>query len=389
MDTTRWDGIAGFEKPVGLARDRLGALYLTSPDVERPKGDAKHAVAKLHPTPVVTVYAEHLEKPQGLAFDADGNLYVADGTSGRVLRFLAPRPPTLTAPGFTNHSSLVVMGTTLAGARVDLFVNDALTPTTVTADSAGRFSASNTLTPNVSNTLEAFATSHGGHGLTSRPAEASVVHDDIRPTVTFVPPTANAYVRQTVTVQAQATDTGSGVATFTLRTDSQALIEVRMKARVVVFVLLLLAPMTGWAQGNKVNGKSQAQSQVDALAAKLANGEIGKVEILQIPSRILTRIRITPTMLEKQFHYKLTIRDVRTGAYQDKLVEAARSIAVQPGTEIPDLRWGVVFYSLDDSRVGALYFAKTGSSGAVGDAPVSFKGNFFKWLDRNFSTCFR
>jgi hypothetical protein len=162
-----------------------------------------------------------------------------------------------------------------------------------------------------------------------------------------------------------------------------------MKTRMAVCVLLLFVPITGCTQGHEVKASTSAQSQVDRLVTELANSEIGKVEVLQIPPRILTRARITPTMLERQFHYKLTIRDVRGGVHQQKLTEAAKSIVVQPQTEMPDLRWGVIFYGLDDSRVGALYFDRWGTKGAIGDTPVSFKGGFFKWLDSNFSNCFR
>src|SRR5262249_10635653 len=45
--------------------------------------------------------------------------------------------------------------------------------------------------------------------------------DQIAPLVTFVTPAANAYVRGTVTVQAQAQDSGSGVASFGLTLDTQ------------------------------------------------------------------------------------------------------------------------------------------------------------------------
>src|SRR5207247_7365468 len=136
-----------------------------------------------------------------------------------------------------------------------------------------------------------------------------------------------------------------------------------MKMQMAVYVLLFLLPVTGCGQADEVKGNVQAQSAVSTLTLRLAKREIGKLEILQIPARILTRTRITPVMLEKQFHYKLTIRDVRGGVHQDKLVEAAKSITVRPETEMPDLRWGVIFYGLDDSRVGALYFVKTGTGG--------------------------
>ena len=94
-------------------------------------------------------------------------------------------------------------------------------------------------------------------------------------------------------------------------------------------------------------------------------------------------------MLEKQFHYKLTISDIRGSAHRDKLIEAIKSIKVLPQPEMTDIRWGVIFYGLDSSRVVALYFNKIGSGGAVADDSVSFKGNVFKWLDGNFSTSFR
>ena len=157
--------------------------------------------------------------------------------------------------------------------------------------------------------------------------------------------------------------------------------------RLLVYVLLLLAPLAGCARGNAVKSNSPAQVQVDALAAKLANRDIRRVEILQIPARVLTGARVTPEMLEEGFYYKIAISDIRGDAYENSLVEAAKSMAVQPGTETADLRWGVIFYGVDDGRVGALYFDKTGSSGAVGDAPVSFRGDFFNWLDDNFSHC--
>jgi len=158
---------------------------------------------------------------------------------------------------------------------------------------------------------------------------------------------------------------------------------------ILAAVLWLMVPNIGCAQGRDVKSNSVAQSQVDGFATQLAGGTIVKVEILQIPARIMTRTRITPEMLERQFHYKLTIRDVRGNLYQHKLTEAAKSISVQPETDMPDLRWGVIFYDVNEVRVGALYFDQTGHKGAVGNTPVAFAGGFFKWLDDTFSGSFR
>ncbi len=51
----------------------------------------------------------------------------------------------------------------------------------------------------------------------------SVLPDTQGPAVTFLAPPASAFVRGTVTVEAQATDAGSGVATLSLSADSQSL----------------------------------------------------------------------------------------------------------------------------------------------------------------------
>lgn len=210
-----------FEKPVGLARDHLGSLYLTTRELGLAEDPARRTVAKLHADARLTLFAASLKTLQGLAFDASGNLYVADGK--RVLRFLASGVPAVSAPLFTNQSPLTVTGRTGPRAAVDLFVNDALTPVTVTADATGAFTAQVALALNSRNTLEVFATDHGGDGLTSAPAEAAVVHDSIPPALSFQAPPAGAYVRLGVSVQAQATDGGSGVASLGLSVDGQAL----------------------------------------------------------------------------------------------------------------------------------------------------------------------
>lgn len=165
-------------------------------------------------------------------------------------------------------------------------------------------------------------------------------------------------------------------------------IEVSMNNQLIIYILIVFSLYLLCAEGNETKGNGQAQLRVDILSTKLKNYEILRVEILQIPPGVLTRTRITPAMLEKQFDYKLTIRDIRGGAYRDKLVKAIESIEVKSQSAMEDIRWGAIFYDQNDMRVGAIYFNKTGNSGAVGDEPVSFKGDFFKWMDGNFSNCF-
>lgn len=229
----RPDGTAGqlsvvfsgtrLKHPLGLARDRLGALFLTADKVGRSRDKAQQAVVKLHPDAQASVLARDLGDPQALAFDGDGNLLVADGRRGRVVRFRAPPGPTLNIREFISQLPFPLAGTTEGGARVDVFLNDATTPVSVSATTTGAFSLGLALAANATNSLEAFTTTHGGAGLTSPPAEATITHDDLAPALVFLAPPAGAHVRQTLTVQAQAADGGSQIASLGLTVDGQTL----------------------------------------------------------------------------------------------------------------------------------------------------------------------
>ncbi|MGH7388780.1 MAG: hypothetical protein ACREM3_04895 [Candidatus Rokuibacteriota bacterium] len=211
-----------FKKPVGLARDRLGALYLTTRALALEDDRTRRAIGKLHQDGRLTLFADRLEAPHGLAFDVQGNLYLADGSSGRVLRFLAPAAPAIDVPAVSRHTSLAVAGTTAPGARVDVFVGEASSPVAVVADPSGAFSAPVTMTANAVNSLEVFATASGGDGLTSSPGQAEVTHDDIAPAAVFQSP-AGTHVRGTAGVLVRASDGGSGVEGLALTVDGQPL----------------------------------------------------------------------------------------------------------------------------------------------------------------------
>lgn len=137
------------------------------------------------------------------------------------------------------------------------------------------------------------------------------------------------------------------------------------------------------------NDMRTAEQHVTNISTALSRNQIGRVEIVQIPRGVATRAAITPEMLERQYHFKLIIRDVFNSARRDRLVEALRSVSVEPRDDATDLRWGIIFYLRNSNRAGALYFDRTGRYGAVNDEPVSFKGEFFSWLDGALSDCFK
>ena len=217
-----WLG-TGLKQPVGLVRDVLSSVFVSSKEVTAVTDGARRAIGKVHRDLTLSGFAQDLEDPQGVTLGPDGSLYVAEGRGGRVLRFRAPSAPALNpVPTFVNQGSVTVSGTTEAGARVDVASEHEGVIARATADSAGAFSLPLALEQNAANDFRVFATPHAGNGLTSVPATAEIVHDGVAPSITFLEP-INTFVRQAASVRARATDGGSGAASTTLSIDAQSL----------------------------------------------------------------------------------------------------------------------------------------------------------------------
>ena len=210
------------ERPVGVARDHVGALFVTGRTLKVDPQHRQNIIAKVRTDGALALFASDLDDPRGLAWDAAGNLHATDGSAGRVLRFAAPPAPSLDPlPAFSRQSTVNVTGTTAGDAQVTVTIDDDAA-IQATADRLGRFSAVVPLRAD-DGVFEVVATAHHGDGLASPTAEFSITYDDIGPSVAFVTPAANAFVRGTVVVQVQAGDPTSGVSTLTLSWDGHLL----------------------------------------------------------------------------------------------------------------------------------------------------------------------
>jgi sugar lactone lactonase YvrE len=215
---------AGFERPIGIAIDRLGALFVSTPAARVDGQRSRQAVVKLPAGGDGSLFAAWLDGPRGLAFDSHGNLYVADGAAGRVVRFLAPAAPTLAGvPRFTNRTPLPISGTTVPNARLDVFVDALSVSIASLAGPSGAFTSSIPLSVNGETDLDVFATAARGDGLTTSAAEASVIHDSTGPSLVFQSPPATSFVRGTVRVRAQASDGESQIGSLALSAAGQTL----------------------------------------------------------------------------------------------------------------------------------------------------------------------
>jgi RHS repeat-associated protein len=195
----------------GLARDRLGALWLSARDADLGSARLRDVVVKLTGNDA-TVFAHGLDAPHALAFGPEGHLYVIDAHAGRVLRFSAPAPPALgNLAGAVATTALPLSGSAAPGSRIDVFVNDADAPATTAAGADGHFATVVVIAQNTQSHLEAFATAARGQGLSSAPTLRSVVHDGDEPDLVFVRPLPAAFVRRGTEVEARARDHGTGI----------------------------------------------------------------------------------------------------------------------------------------------------------------------------------
>jgi len=211
----------GFKDPHSLVLDRLDALFFSA---EQPGQQGavpeQGLLAKRTPDATLATFAAPLDYPAGLGLNSHGDLYVAERGQGRLLRFRAPLPAQVDAlPAFTNQNPITVTGSTEPDALITLL--GAAQPTTVMADSVGRFTAQVALAPNALNSLDVFATSAKGQGLTGAPTTTAVVHDAVPPSVRLLSPSDGATVTGTFIVEVEATDALAGVAGVGLLVDGR------------------------------------------------------------------------------------------------------------------------------------------------------------------------
>lgn len=141
-----------------------------------------------------------------------------------------------------------------------------------------------------------------------------------------------------------------------------------------------------------------ARAALEAVIAKLDRSEIAKVEILEIPANVSARERITPSALETAFFYKLTIQYISGQSYRD-FTAALKTLKIKSVGQGTDLRWGVIFYADDGSRVAGVYFNRWGTAGWVDNVPVVFQADIVsslgifstgmvRWLWSTYGHCF-
>jgi hypothetical protein len=108
-------------------------------------------------------------------------------------------------------------------------------------------------------------------------------------------------------------------------------------------------------------------------------GAVDRVEILYFPERILTRTGLTPEMLERQYRYKLEIREFGECLQRQELVKALQGSTFLQGDRQYDLRTAVLLYDKDGKRILSLYFDQSGRRGMINRDPASTSSDVYRW----------
>jgi sugar lactone lactonase YvrE len=117
---------SGFNFPAATAFDAAGNLYVAN--------NGAGTVSKVTPAGTVSTFASGLNGPAGLAFDAAGNLYVSNNSNGTVSKVTPAGTVSTFATGFNNPGSLAI------DAAGNLYVNNESTSTVSKVTLAGMVS---------------------------------------------------------------------------------------------------------------------------------------------------------------------------------------------------------------------------------------------------------
>jgi hypothetical protein len=154
-----------------------------------------------------------------------------------------------------------------------------------------------------------------------------------------------------------------------------------------VAMVVLVVSLQSYGQSNNRGLGCSGQTCVDAIVAALEQRRVDRVEILRVPLNLETRAAITPEALEQIYYTKLVIRNISTTSLHQRLIESLKATSVQLRGYIPDLRVGLIFYSREGAKLGAIYFDKSWHVGAINESGISFHGDSFRWLESYYSQC--
>jgi len=84
-------------------------------------------------------------------------------------------------------------------------------------------------------------------------------------------------------------------------------------------------------------------------------------------------------MLERQYKYKVEIREFTASVQREQLVPALREVSFSATSRSYDLRTAVLLYDKSGKRMLSLYFDRSGRNGVVNRDSVSTNDAVYRW----------
>jgi hypothetical protein len=137
---------------------------------------------------------------------------------------------------------------------------------------------------------------------------------------------------------------------------------------------------------NTKHVRNDAEKELRFLSEEIQGGRVARVRVVEVPAHILTRVALSPQMLEAQATCSSDI-DIRGDARRTLLASTLESAAVDPAPSPGDLRWGLILFDVDGQRVGGVYSDHWRVQGAVNDRAFVLLSVRWARLVRAFSAC--
>jgi hypothetical protein len=106
---------------------------------------------------------------------------------------------------------------------------------------------------------------------------------------------------------------------------------------------------------------------------------VQSIDVIYFPVRATSDYRMAPERLEKEYLYRITIRELSLSVPGTALRTALKRTAVVSSSEPADMRWGMTL-NLADGSVRKVYLDGSGRLGQIDHFRAGFRGGLYQWL---------
>jgi hypothetical protein len=133
--------------------------------------------------------------------------------------------------------------------------------------------------------------------------------------------------------------------------------------------------------------KVNFNAAVEQLDQQWKAVRVKKIEIMHIPTNRMCLGNVSSSRMDVSYGYKLIVRDPESSELMKELMGVLRNVSADWSGELADIRWGLVFYDLEDRRLFSIYLDRTGHNGVVNGACVNIRSDALrKWAEKTLGS---